>query len=79
MGVNGMKIMMNKIVLITVVCMKETWVWQTITAATVEGGVILFHLCDGEQNMQEHRAAAAATPESRRESDTEEDLQEWVR
>jgi hypothetical protein len=44
LGVIGMKNMINLDVLNMVVCMKEAWVWQRITAATAEGGVILFRL-----------------------------------
>jgi hypothetical protein len=44
LNVNGMKIMMNLDVLMKVVYLTEAWVWQTITAATAEEGVILFLL-----------------------------------
>jgi hypothetical protein len=40
-GVESMNNFMKKNVLL-VICMKETWVWQTITAVTAEEGVILF-------------------------------------
>jgi hypothetical protein len=44
LGVIGMKKTRNLDVLITVARLKETWVWQRITAATAEGEVVLFHL-----------------------------------